>query len=209
MDKQLDDPRSCPCTHGCMETTFFIPSIADETEAHMTYRFSFADPAIDATLRGMGQRFDQTIGDLLQFSTQTNGAVQPLGDVVEDQTGWTIVLDMPGVRPDAVDVFTEGRLLTVQAARTTEQFKQGARRITQERTTGNYARQFRLPRSADVESIAAHAEHGVLTLRISKLAPVQPRRVQVNVASGSDAADRMVESDANGNNAEQEALTGA
>jgi hypothetical protein len=39
--------------------------------------------------------------------------------VVEDDAGWTIALDVPGVTPDALDVLAEDRTLTIRGERST------------------------------------------------------------------------------------------
>ncbi len=151
----------------------------------MTYRVSFAGPSLDKSLRGLSRDMDRAFGELFSLARPVDGALLPASDVIEDDAGWTLSLDLPGVRPDDVEVLTEDRSLIVRANRSELALKEGARRITQERPRGNMARVFRLPRTADVEQISASTEHGVLTLRIGKLAPAQPRRVPVGVTSES------------------------
>jgi HSP20 family protein len=131
---------------------------------------------------------DRAFGELFAPAAATTASV-PLTDIVEEKTGWTLTLDLPGVQADAVDVTTEDRVLTVRFERPQPVLPEGAQRLTTERPTGRFERQFRLPRTADLEQVRATAEHGVLTLHIGKLSPAQPRRVPVtsDVASANAA----------------------
>jgi HSP20 family protein len=156
----------------------------------MTYRVAFTAPTFDSSLRGLRRDMDRAFSELFT-SSPVSGATTPSADIVEEESGWTITLDLPGVRPESVEVLTEDRVLTIRAERVSTPLAEGAKRITQERSAGTFSRQFRLPRAADLDQIRASAELGVLTLRIGKVAPAQPRRVQVtthDVATGSNPA---------------------
>ncbi len=107
---------------------------------------------------------------------------QPPADAREDGTGFTLLLDVPGVTPDSVEVLAEDGILTVKGSRPAATLAEGERAVFVERTQGAFLRRFRLPKSADLQAIEATYSHGVLTLRIGKLAPAQPRRVPVNVS---------------------------
>lgn len=144
----------------------------------MTYRVAFTAPTFDSSLRGLRRDMDRAFSELFTPSP-VSGATTPSADIVEEESGWTITLDLPGVRPESVEVLTEDRVLTIRAERVSTPLAEGAKRVTQERSAGTFSRQFRLPRAADLDQIRASVELGVLTLRIGKVAPAQPRRVQV------------------------------
>jgi HSP20 family molecular chaperone IbpA len=90
---------------------------------------------------------------------------RPAVDVYENQDGLHLFMDIPGVKPDALEVNVEGRILTVQGVR----------------SYGNtgWRRQFNLPDGLDTERIAAKAEHGVLKLDIPITEARKPRRIEV------------------------------
>ncbi len=145
----------------------------------MTYRVSFATPGFEKSFRGLSRDMDRALGELFSLDASPAGTVQPVSDIVEDESGWTLTLEVPGVRPDGVEVLTEDRTLTVRATRANEALKEGAKRVAHERAAGVFSRQFRLPKTADVENITATIDLGLLSIRIGKLAPAQPRRVPV------------------------------
>lgn len=113
---------------------------------------------------------------------ESQGAVSdwiPAVDVQETKDAFVITADLPGVKPDDIDITMENGVLTLCGRRSDEKRTEenGYRRI--ERTSGEFFRRFTLPDSADPESITAHTANGVLNLRIGKRADVQPRRIQV------------------------------
>lgn len=158
----------------------------------MTYRVSFATPGFEKSFRGLSRDMDRALGELFSLDAPAAGTVQPVSDIVEDEAGWTLTLEVPGVGPDGVEVLTEDRTLTVRATRSDETLKEGAKRVAHERRVGVFSRQFRLPKTADVESITATVDLGLLSIRIGKLAPAQPRRVPVT-AQSPDAVETPAE----------------
>lgn len=103
----------------------------------------------------------------------------PSADAREDATGFTLDLDVPGVSPDALDVLAEDGVMTVRGTPTTRELAEGETLVVNERARGAFSRQFRLPKTADAGAISASYANGVLTVRIAKLAPAQPRRVTI------------------------------
>jgi HSP20 family protein len=116
------------------------------------------------------------------FVNRPAAAWTPAADAREDSTGFTITLDVPGLAPESVEVLAEDGTLTVKGARPAATLAEGERTLFAERSQGAFQRRFRLPKSADPQAIEATYAHGVLSLRIGKLAPAQPRRVPVTVA---------------------------
>jgi HSP20 family protein len=115
------------------------------------------------------------------FVNRPTASWQPATDAREDGTGFTLHLDVPGLSPESVEVLAEDGVLTVKGARPSTALNDAERTLFAERTQGAFVRRFRLPKSADLQAIEATYTHGVLTLRIGKVAPAQPRRVPVTV----------------------------
>jgi HSP20 family protein len=114
-----------------------------------------------------------------------NGAVTdwvPAVDIKEESDRFVIQADVPGVKPDDIEITMENGILSLSGRRETEARDQerGYRRV--ERVHGQFFRRFTLPDTADAESIEAHFTHGVLEVVIPKLPQVQPRRISVKVS---------------------------
>lgn len=103
----------------------------------------------------------------------------PAVDVRELQDRYVIDADLPGVRPEDIDIQMENGILSLSGTRTTEAAADegGARRV--ERARGSFFRRFSLPDTADAERISARSDNGVLQISIPKQEKVKPRRIEV------------------------------
>ncbi|HEX8272860.1 MAG TPA: Hsp20/alpha crystallin family protein [Longimicrobiaceae bacterium] len=110
----------------------------------------------------------------------------PETDVVETEKEIRVVTEMPGLKPDDVEVDVENNVLTIRGEKREERTEgeAGGKYHLAERRYGTFARSFVLPRDVDAERIEAGFEHGVLTVRIPKSERAQRRRIQVG-GSGS------------------------
>lgn len=106
----------------------------------------------------------------------------PPADVVETQDGYAIHLDLPGLRPEAIDVRLEDGRLTVTAERPA-QAGGGGQVLAAERAHGWFERIFELPPSVDGAAIDARYENGTLTVILPKLEAAKPRIVAVKVSN--------------------------
>lgn len=114
-----------------------------------------------------------------------NGAVTdwiPAVDIKEEDQRFVLEADVPGVRPEDIEITMENGVLTLRGRRETEAREQDGRYRRVERVRGQFFRRFTLPDTADAESIEAHFAHGVLEVVIPKLPQVQPRRISVKVS---------------------------
>lgn len=130
-----------------------------------------------AVRREMDRLFDDV------FAGRPNSGWQPPVDAREDATGYTIELDLPGVAPDTLEVLAEDGVLTVRGTRPARELAASERVVFAEQFRGAFVRRFRLPKAADLQAVSATYAHGVLQVRIAKVAPAQPRRVPVTVAT--------------------------
>ena len=107
--------------------------------------------------------------------------LQPHVDVLEDATGLTLLVDMPGVAKEAIELKLEGDALSI-AGDISAATGEGLQPIYAEVTAGRYRRAFTLSRELDATRIEASGKDGVLRLRIPKTERAQPRRIEVRNA---------------------------
>ncbi len=87
--------------------------------------------------------------------------------------------DLPGVRPDSIDLAVEGNVLTVRAER--EWFPgEGGEVLTRERTQGAFSRQVLLSEALDADRVDARYDQGVLTVTIPVAERAKPRKVEIH-----------------------------
>jgi HSP20 family protein len=98
----------------------------------------------------------------------------PRTDVKELPNEYRIVLDLPGIDKDKINVKVEGNVLTVSGERnvSNEETKdqEGRTVYKSQRSFGSFLRTFPLPADADTARLTAESKNGVLTVVIPRLA---------------------------------------
>ncbi len=147
------------------------------------YPFAMTAPV---TPTGMRREMDRLVQDVFGNGVISNRhpAWVPAADATEDAAGYTLVLDVPGLAPDQIELMTEDGMLVVRGSRPERESEDGVKTVFSERAKGNFERRFRLPKHADVGAVEARYSHGELTVRIAKVAPAQPRRLTIAVENG-------------------------
>ena len=105
-------------------------------------------------------------------------AYVPPTDIFETADALKIVMEVPGVPKEAVDIKVENDLLSVEGRIETANYN-GLEPLYTEYPIGHFARGFTLPWQVDQQSIAAHLEDGVLTVTLNKKAESKPRRIAI------------------------------
>jgi HSP20 family molecular chaperone IbpA len=122
--------------------------------------------------------------------TDTNAAAEreaggrlyrPLTDIVETGEGISMMLEMPGVAPDDVEVTLDKRVLTIRGT-VTSGSPEGFDLAHAEYGEGDYERAFVLSEDFDPERIRAEMRAGVLTLTLPRADEAQPRKIAVQAA---------------------------
>jgi HSP20 family protein len=109
-----------------------------------------------------------------------NRAMVPRVDVLEDETGITLLADLPGVPKDQLELKVEGDTLLIEGA-VAPVTPGGLEPVYAEVRVPRYRRAFTLSRELDTGRIDANLKDGVLNLRIPKQEHAQPRRITVQV----------------------------
>lgn len=101
-------------------------------------------------------------------------------DVNEDDKGYVVNVDMPGVRKEDIDISIEGNQVAIRAEVKREKSRGQGKEIYNERYSGQAYRAFTLP--AEIDSATAHAAYdgGVLTLTLPKKASTASKHLSVN-----------------------------
>ena len=135
----------------------------------------------------MQRDFDRLAGRRLAYPHRdSNGEVVadwvPAVDIVEEKDRFVLRADVPGVRPEDIDVNMENGVLTVAGQRNEEKTEEheGMRRV--ERLSGRFYRRFSLPDSANADEISAQSKDGILEVVIPKQPEVKSRRITVKPA---------------------------
>ena len=107
-------------------------------------------------------------------------ALLPAVDIVENETGITLLADMPGVSKERLNIRVDGENLTIEGSAEV-QVPEQIELLHSEMRTPFFRRTFTLSRELDSARIEASLRDGVLRMHIPKAEEARPRRIEVNV----------------------------
>lgn len=102
----------------------------------------------------------------------------PYTDIYETPDALILIVDMPGLAREQVEVTLDKDQLTIQGKIDHTRYD-GLRPLYTEYNVGHFTRTFSLSRRIDREGISADMQDGVLTLQLPVAAEAKPRRIDV------------------------------
>jgi HSP20 family protein len=103
----------------------------------------------------------------------------PNADIYETPNELKVVLEMPGIEKNNVEISVEDGVLQVQGQLDLSKYA-GLQPLYTEYNVGHYARSFQLSSKIDQSKIAAEMKDGVLSLTLPKVEEAKPRTIQVS-----------------------------
>jgi HSP20 family protein len=110
--------------------------------------------------------------------TKPGPTFTPAVDIFETDTAITLLADIPGVKPQDLDVDLRDDVLTLSAEVSPLEAADEAD-VAREYVTGKYFRQFNLSEAIDQAKIEAGLKDGVLRLTLPKVKKATPRKIVV------------------------------
>ena len=110
--------------------------------------------------------------------TRDRPAFVPRADIYETDDEIVIVVDMPGVGEDTVDITLENNVLTINGYVKPTAFE-GYSLAYAEYRVGDYQRAFSLSDQVDREGIEAKLKDGVLRLHLPKITEARVRKIEI------------------------------
>lgn len=102
-------------------------------------------------------------------------------DVKEDEKGYTVQAEVPGVKKEDIQVDIEDDRVSLKAeVKREKQEKKDEKVVYSERTYGMVSRSFTLPTDVDAKGASAEYKDGVLNLTLPKKANGSAKRVPVS-----------------------------
>lgn len=106
----------------------------------------------------------------------------PALNVWTSDEGLNVTAEVPGVRPEEIDIQVVGDTLTLSGTRKPEELTENARYHRQERGYGNFTRSLQLPFPVDVNKVEATFHNGVLMIAMPRTEEDKPRKIAVKSA---------------------------
>ena len=103
----------------------------------------------------------------------------PSTDIFETEDALVVVMELPGVEKNALQVHLENDTLRVEGRIDYANYE-GLEPLYAEYNVGHFARAFTLSNKIDQGQISAQLADGVLTLTLKKTKEASPRRIAIN-----------------------------
>ena len=104
----------------------------------------------------------------------------PNTDIYETENALTVVVEMPGVEKDKVNIDIENDVLLIEGLIDYTQYAE-MQPVYTEYNVGHYSRKFSLSNKIDQNKISAEMKDGVLTLTLPKAETAKPRKIKISL----------------------------
>ena len=108
--------------------------------------------------------------------------VFPPVNVSEDSKNLYVRAELPGIKPEEVEVSVEGETLSLRGERKLAETAENVNYHRREREGGVFRRTISLPTRIDPEGVDAKFINGTLKVILPKAPEVRPKQIRVNVA---------------------------
>ena len=144
----------------------------------------------------MNRLFDEMFGGMARQTGSRQGAQTsewaPAIDVVQNDRDLVVHAEVPGAKPEDVEVTFHNGVLTIAGRREERVEEERGGYLVRERRSGSFRRSLQLPEGVEEGKIHARFEDGVLEVTIQDAAAArEPKRIQI--AGGESPGGRDVQ----------------
>jgi HSP20 family protein len=115
------------------------------------------------------------------FTRERTGVFPPV-NVYEDKDRYVLTAELPGVKPEDVEITVTEESVTLRGQRKQEDGGEKANYHRREREYGSFRRVVSLPDRVDPNKVEATSRHGILYVTLPKAEDVKPRHIKVKSA---------------------------
>ncbi len=115
------------------------------------------------------------------FSDTPRGAAPgfPAMNVWANEDGVIVTAELPGIRPDQIDISVVGDTLTISGAREAIELEGEAIYHRRERGVGRFTRTFQLPFRVETDQVEAAFGKGVLSITLPRAESDKPKKIAI------------------------------
>jgi len=129
---------------------------------------------MDQLQREMNRLFDAT-----SRGRVFNSPGYPAINIWTNEQGQLISAEMPGIRPDDINIDVTGDALSISGERKPDEFAKDAAYHRRERNYGSFSRTVQLPFMVDTNKVEAHFKNGVLLINLPRAEADKPRKITI------------------------------
>jgi HSP20 family protein len=114
--------------------------------------------------------------------TANMGPINPIADASEDDDGFEVIVELPGVKEADIDIqFADGAItVTAERRRATDASNEKKHHV-RERSFGTFKRRFALPFQANPDIVEAAYVDGVVTVQVPRPPETKPRTKKIDL----------------------------
>ena len=134
---------------------------------------------------GLRQVMDRLLEDAFVMPRGGDGQNfgNPTLNVYEEGDQLTVEAQLPGLKPEDLEINVEQGVLTISGQTTSDEERKERNYLVREHRAGRFSRSLRLPAAYDADACTAKFEHGVLRLVFPKSEAAKPRRIEIGGGS--------------------------
>lgn len=117
--------------------------------------------------------FDDMLSRWPAVRAETTKEFVPRLDISEDEKGFEVTAELPGLEPKDVELSIHEGTLTIKGKKESEHIEHHKNLFRSERSYGSFQRQIVLPMEVDTERVSAMFKNGVLTVLLNKTPEAQ------------------------------------
>jgi len=103
----------------------------------------------------------------------------PALNIWTNENGLSITAEVPGIKPEDIDISVVGETLTLSGERYPDGLPEDAQYHRQERGYGKFSRTIQLPFPVDVNKVEATFKNGVLQVSLPRAEADKPKKIVV------------------------------
>jgi HSP20 family protein len=103
----------------------------------------------------------------------------PTANLVETENEFEVTIDLPGLKPEEVNLELREGALWITGERKEETEEKGKTFHRMERRYGSFRRVIPLPASVEEGKVEAEFRHGVLSVKLPKSEEIKPKHIEV------------------------------
>jgi HSP20 family protein len=135
-------------------------------------------------LAGLHRDLDSIVGRVFgetvpRQTVDSFDSLSPAAEVKREGDKLMVLIAVPGIAPDKLDIDIVGRTLRVRGERSSEEKTES---VMSDIAYGRFGRDFTLPEDIDAQHVQATYRHGMLELVLPLKESTKPHRIEVKVA---------------------------
>jgi HSP20 family protein len=132
----------------------------------------------------MNQLFGRVFGQQPGLGRGGQRLWAPALDIAERPDAYLVTVEVPGAKPEDLDITLEGGVLTVQGERRFQDESTDQQWHRVERRYGAFRRSITLPSQVKADAIEASFQDGLLQVLVPKAETAMPKRIEVRGVGG-------------------------